>query len=187
MSRAERNEAIYRENEAKPVKGTRREGRILGMIGNILMVLVMFACLSLVIPKIAGYDAYVVVSGSMEPNIPVGSIVFAKECDPATLSTGDVIVFVDPSRSQTPITHRVVTNNTKKATLTTKGDANESEDKNPILYENVKGKVDAHIPRIGFVAATLTSALGKLVAVLMLAESWLLIEIGRRKKAQQKN
>ena len=182
MTRAKSGE-ILNNNAKRPARQKKSAtGRLLVLAGWLLMILVACACLSLVVPRIAGYDAYVVVSGSMEPNIPIGSIVFAKECDPSTLSTGDVIVFVDPSRSETPITHRVVANNNAKATLKTKGDANESEDKNPILYENVRGKVDAHLPRIGFVAATLTSAIGKLVAVLMLAEAWLLIELGRRKK-----
>ena len=185
MSRAERNDAIYRENEAKPVKCTQREGRILGMIGNILMVLVLFACLSLVIPKIAGYDAYVVVSGSMEPAIPVRSIVYSKKVDPATLQTGDVIVFVDPARGTTPITHRVVSNDTTVGTIITKGDANEHEDVNPATYDNVVGKVGWHIPRVGFVAAMLTSTLGKIAACLLLVEAWLFIEISRRIKAQK--
>ena len=57
---------------------------VLGMIGNVLMVFVSAACLSIVIPKLLGYDAYVVVSGSMEPNIPIGSLVYSHEEDPAS-------------------------------------------------------------------------------------------------------
>ena len=120
------------------------------------MVVVVASCLILVIPKLAGYDAYVVVSGSMEPNIPVGSIVYSKETDPAQLQTGDVIVFIMPSRGTTPITHRVVSNDTNKGEIVTKGDANEHEDAAPVTYDNVIGKVAAHIPRVGFTAAMFT-------------------------------
>lgn len=163
-------------------KGNNTLGVVLGVIGKALMAVVIVAVMSLVIPRLAGYDAYVVVSGSMEPNIPVGSLVFAKEVDPAKLSGGDVIVFVDPSRSSTPITHRVVSNDTESGTLITKGDANEHEDVNPATYDNVRGRVGLHVPRVGFAAATLTSPLGKIIAILLLAEAWILIEIERRLK-----
>ncbi len=186
MNREERSKITYTENEPKPVKRRAKlSGRILGVIGKVLMVCVIFACLSLVIPKIAGYDAYVVVSGSMEPAIPVGSIVYSKKVDSSTLQIGDVIVFIDPSRSTTPITHRVVSNDPSNGTIVTKGDANEREDVNPATYDNVVGKVGWHVPRVGFVAATLTSTLGKIVAGLLLLEAWLLIEISRRLKARR--
>lgn len=181
MSRVDRNQSIYEENSAKQGgSGSRAAGQVLRWIGIITMVVVISACLSLVIPKLAGYDAYVVVSGSMEPAIPVGSIVFSKETDPAQLQSGDVIVFIDPARGTTPITHRVVSNDTAAGSIITKGDANESEDIDPVTYDNVLGRVGIHIPRMGFAAATLTSVMGKVVAGLLLLEAWLLIEIGRR-------
>lgn len=181
MSRVERNEAIYRENDmASAGRGARVAGRLLKAIGVVLMVFVITACLSLVIPKFAGYDAYVVVSGSMEPSIPVGSIVYSKPTDPATLSTGEVIVFMSPAHGDTPITHRVVNNDTYTGTIVTKGDANENMDANPVPYDNVVGKVVRFVPRVGFTVAMFTSVLGKLVAVLLLLEAWLLIEVGRR-------
>ena len=169
-------EVIHKKN------GTDTGRHILGMIGNVLMVFVFAACLSIVIPRLLGYDAYVVVSGSMEPNIPVGSLVYSHKEDPASLQTGDVIVFVDPARGTTPITHRVVSNDTAAGTIKTKGDANEGEDINPATYDNVLGKVAAHVPRAGFIAAMLTSKLGKVIIVLLLLEAWLLIEVSRRSK-----
>ena len=183
MSRVERNEAIYRENEAGSPddnNNIRTAGRLLHAIGVILLVIVLAACLSLTIPKLAGYEGYVVVSGSMEPNIPVGSIVYSKEVDPVTLRTGDVIVFIDDTRGTTPITHRIVENDTYTHTIITKGDANEKPDISPITYDNVIGKVTTHIPRVGFAIAMFTTMLGKLVAALILIEAWLLMEVGKR-------
>lgn len=187
MSRVERNEALYRENEAvSERRGISIAARLMSAIGVILMVIVIAACLTLVIPKLAGYDSYVVVSGSMEPSIPVGSIVYSEEIDPTLLRTGDVIVFVDPTRGTTPITHRVVSNNPFTGSIITKGDANTNEDINPVTYDNVIGIVRAHVPRIGFTAAMFTSRLGKLVAALILLEAWLLTEIGRRLRGPRK-
>ncbi len=182
MSRVERNQDNYRENETDNGRSALTIGRILSAAGTLIMVLVVAACLALVIPKIAGYEGYVVVSGSMEPAIPVGSIVFSKETDPSTLQTGDIIVFVDESRGTTPITHRVVSNDTAAGTIVTKGDANEREDLNPVTYSNVIGKVEVHIPGAGAYAALITTALGKVILILLLLEGWLFKEIGRRLK-----
>ena len=184
MSRVERNQALYRELEEESASGNGRPGltgTILKSTGAAMMVLVVVMCLSFVIPKLFGYNAYVVVSGSMEPTIPVGSLVYAHETDPSTLNEGDVIVFINPERGTTPITHRVMSNDTASQTIVTKGDANEREDMNPATYDNVIGKVMYHMPRVGFAASFMTSALGKLIMALVMLEAWLLIEIGRRK------
>ena len=169
--------------EVTPKNNSLYKGRrILGVIGNVLMVFVFAACLSIVIPRFFGYDAYVVVSGSMEPNIPEGSLVYSHKEDPASLQTGDVIVFVDPARATTPITHRVVSNDTAAGEIITKGDANDREDVNPATYDHIVGRVVVHFPRVGFIAAMLTSKLGKVIVGLLLLEAWLLIEISRRSK-----
>ncbi len=51
-------------------------------ICNILMGIIMFIlfllALLMFVPNLIGYKSFAVISGSMEPNIPVGSIVYAK-------------------------------------------------------------------------------------------------------------
>lgn len=185
MSSTELNQVNNNESDVKKDsrKGTGVLGRILIAIGTVLMVFIVAACLGLAIPRIAGYETYVVVSGSMEPSIPVGSIVYSEPVDPELLRSGDVIVFTDSIRSEAPITHRVVSNNPFTGTIITKGDANAARDVNPVTYDNVIGKVKAHVPRIGFTAAMFTSFLGKLVTALLMLEAWLLIEVGRRLRA----
>ena len=168
--------------EEKNKRSHKIAGRALCVAGITLIVLIASACLSLIVPRLAGYEGYVVVSGSMEPNIPTGSVIYSKKTDPALLQTGDVIVFVNEARGTTPITHRVVTNDLSTGTIITKGDANEFADMNPVTYDEVIGKVAAHVPRIGFPVAMFTTVLGKIVAALLLLEGWVLSEIGRRLK-----
>ena len=168
--------------EEKNKRSHKIAGRALCVAGITLIVLIASACLSLIVPRLAGYEGYVVVSGSMEPNIPTGSVIYSKKTDPALLQTGDVIVFADEARGTTPITHRVVTNDPSTGTIITKGDANEFADMNPVTYDEVIGKVAAHVPRIGFPVAMFTTVLGKIVAALLLLEGWVLNEIGRRLK-----
>ncbi|MBQ6501573.1 MAG: signal peptidase I [Mogibacterium sp.] len=192
VSRVKRNQAIYLENEqyeeaeAAGTKERNVRSRLLGRLviacGIFMMLFVVAACLTIIGPKIAGYDSHVVVSGSMEPTIPVGSIVYSKKEDPALLRVGDVIVFINESRGTTPITHRIVTNNPATRIITTKGDNNEKKDADVVTYDNVLGKVVAHVERIGMTAAMFTTKIGKIVASLLLLEGWLLTEIGRRMK-----
>ncbi len=181
-----RNQPQYEDMfEEKNKRSYKTIGHILCAAGISLMILVVAACLSLIVPRLAGYEGYVVVSGSMEPTIPVGSLIYSKKIDPAILQTGDVIVFIDEARGTTPITHRVVTNDPANGTITTKGDANESVDINPVTYDSVVGKVAAHVPRIGVTVGMFTTVLGKIIAVFMLIEGWLLNEIGRRMKLRR--
>ena len=108
-------------------------------------------------PRLAGIKTYVVISGSMEPAIPVGNMVYSKEVDPATLETGDVIVFYSSNALQggtdagdvIPITNRVVSNDIAAQEITTKGDANEQNDISKVIYMNVEGKVIFHVPHLG--------------------------------------
>ena len=176
----ENDELMSDYNAAHLKKGSAAKGRALRVLGVLIIALLSALCLSVIAPKAAGYDAFVVVSGSMEPEYPVGCVVYSKQTDPSTLSEGDVIVFNDELRGTSPITHRVVSNDTSTQTLITKGDANDHEDINPVTYDNVIGKVKAHAPCIGYITNMLTRGLGRIVTALLFLEGWLLLEVGRR-------
>lgn len=78
-----------------------------------------------------GYEIYNVVSGSMEPEIPVGSVIYVKAVSPETVEEGDIIAFTS---GVSVISHRVVSNQTVEGKFTTKGDANAENDMNPVGY-----------------------------------------------------
>ncbi len=159
--------------------------RILNIIGTILIVAVIIACLAVTVPRLFGFSSYVVVSGSMTPAIPVNSLIYVKSCEPAALQEGDVILFYD-SKDGTPITHRVVENDTENLKIITKGDANNSIDMRPALYTNVEGKVAAHIPVIGAVTGVLGTLMGKIAAAMIIIAGYLLTEIGRRTRRKNR-
>lgn len=134
-------------NEKK--KGSRL-GTVCSVFGLALLLLVILICLPLTVPRMFGYELYAIVSGSMEPAIPVGSVVYVKEISPEEIAAGDVIVFYGGHDSATVITHRTVENRLEEQELLTKGDANEGNDMLPIAYHNVIGKVALSIPLLGF-------------------------------------
>ena len=73
-------------------------------IGNTVLGLMLVMALVLLIPGLFGIRPYVVYSGSMEPEIPTGAVVFTKEGE-FSPKKGDIITF---HNGDTVVTHRVV-------------------------------------------------------------------------------
>lgn len=136
---------------------------ICSAIGIVLLIVLIIACLPLTLPKAFGYQMYTVISGSMEPVLPVGSLVYVKYQEPESIEKKDIIAFYGSNDSSSIITHRVVYNKKLSGEFVTKGDANMEKDMNPISYNQYMGKVVLMIPVIGGVAQTLTTGNGKLV------------------------
>ena len=123
--------------------------KVLYVIGIILLALVILAAAGVMVPRLFGVQEYAVVTGSMEPAVPTGSLVFVSRTDASKLVPGDIIAYKSGSGSETPIVHRVVENDVEAKELITKGDANSSEDIFPVGYDQVVGKVIFHVPLIG--------------------------------------
>ena len=128
-------------------------------IGILLIAAVILACLPLVIPRFLGYELYEVVSGSMEPSIPVGSVVYVGEAKPEDIESGDVIVFY---RGEDTVTHRVVENRRLEGLFITKGDANPREDPDGVPYDALIGRVERHFPAAGRLMKLFASSVGKI-------------------------
>jgi signal peptidase len=134
------------------------------LIGTILLVLIVLLCVPIAIPNYLGYQVYTVISGSMEPAIPVGSLVYVRQTEPETIASGDVIAFYGAGADGGITTHRVVENHLVEGEFVTKGDANDTNDINPIPYGNLIGKVIGSIPYLGTAAQLLVENTGKLIA-----------------------
>lgn len=144
------------------------------VLGTVLLIALVVFCLPLTVPRLFGCHIYSVVSGSMEPQIPVGSLVYVQEEAAENLLEGEVIAFYGALDSASIITHRVVENRVLMGELITKGDANAAEDLRPIPYENVIGKVVRTIPGAGKAAELLTSKEGKVLAACVIGAAVLL-------------
>ena len=85
-----------------------KSAAVCNITGGLLLVLVILLCLPLTVPRLFGCQIYTVVSGSMEPAIPTGSIVYVKETEASEVKKDDVIAFYGGDNSGAIITHRVV-------------------------------------------------------------------------------
>ena len=146
-------------------KGGRDAGILLGTIFNALGILLLAAVivssLPLAIPRLLGTRAYGVVSGSMEPNIPVGSLIYVEPAEPLTVQEGEVIAF---RSGEAVVAHRVMRNAVDERAFITKGDANEAVDFESAPYEQLVGRVRFHIPHVGRFLMLYADARGKLSA-----------------------
>lgn len=131
-----------------------------------MLLAIIATCLLIVVPQLCKYYVYHVISPSMSPEIPVGSIVYVKPTAPEDIEDGDVIAFIS---GDTIITHRVVKNYIVEGKFTTKGDANPTEDENPVLYSELVGKVVWHYPWLGQLFSLYSTSVGKFYIVLFAA------------------
>ena len=119
------------------------------------------------------FNAYVVLSGSMLPQIKVKDIVVTKKISEDRLDIGDIITFIspDPRFGGISITHRIVDkyydDSNGMYTYRTKGDANNITDTSPITNDDILGKVILRIPKLGYIQDILASKGGLIVLVLI--------------------
>jgi signal peptidase len=124
-----------------------------------------------------------VFTGSMEPAIPVGSVVVIKPVDPETLKIGDIICF--KLSEPTSITHRII--NITNEGFTTKGDANEDPDQWAVKKENIIGKAILTIPYIGYLGYFVRTPLGFILLIIIPATILIITEIRNIIKELKKN
>ena len=111
---------------------------ICNILSTLLLVALVLLAGVVLVPRVMGYQEMAVLSGSMEPNIHVGSVVFVDDdIDPATLEAGDVVTYY--MNEDTFVTHRVQSIDTASQTLVTKGDNNNTDD-GEISFSQVFGK-----------------------------------------------
>jgi len=106
-----------------------------------------------IVPQILGADAYIVTSGSMNPSIPEGSVVYETEPNIEQLGEGDVIIFQsnNPEMTEDTVVHRII--DTRIANYTkefkTQGDSNPNPDPGWTSAYNVVGQKAFSIPYLG--------------------------------------
>ncbi len=113
-----------------------------------------------VVPRVLGVQPYAIVSGSMEPAYPTGSLVYAQPVAGEDLQVGDVAAFW---RDEDVIIHRVDSIDIAGEEFVAKGDANDNVDLRPVLFRDVLGRVVFSVPGVGYFLMALGSVTGKLL------------------------
>lgn len=128
---------------------------------------------------IEGYNFYVVMSGSMEPNIKTGSIVGTIEKE--EYKVNDVITVMVDNNPNNTYTHRIV--EIKEDSYVTKGDANKSNDADLASKDSVLGSVFVNIPLIGYIVNFAKQPTGFIVMVVIPAIIIISLELNTVKES----
>lgn len=142
--------------------------------GLVVIIALAIATVLLVIPQLNGGAALTVLSGSMTPTYPVGSVVIVEPIEPQDIQVDDVITFATATSLTTHRVLEVVPDETGELSFITKGDANKGPDQDPVKADAVRGRVSFHVPFIGEVRDVLSTPLGLgLIALLAgLSAAW---------------
>ena len=134
---------------------------------------VAFSAVTLV-PRVGPFATFAVLTPSMEPSIPMGSLVIVVPSDPADLHEGDVISFTSQQAPYQTLTHRIVSvrPTADGPAFRTRGDANETADPWEVQYSGLGGKVAWFLPAAGYAVVAATNPegrwiLGGILAVLI--------------------
>lgn len=150
--------------------------KISAIMTAVVLFISLFAIGIVWVPSILGYKTYTVETGSMEPTIKEGSMVYVEPCaNFEDYQVNDIVTFTDTVKNKS-FTHRIVGIDKDDGFFTTKGDANEIEDLEPISSEYAVGKVRMTIPFIGRVA-TFLKLTGVKIALAVIYIAWAAIEI----------
>ncbi len=142
-------------------KAAHRKKGVLHYIGvglsfGLLALVALVAVLVIALPMLTKSTPYTVLTGSMTPSYPAGTLVVVKPTDVQQIRIGDVITYQIASNQPAVVTHRViqiVEPNTPGGaeSFITKGDANSLPDASPVKPVQVRGVVWYAVPYIGWV------------------------------------
>jgi len=137
---------------------------VLGWVSQVVSWLVILGicavlAAAVLVPRLAGATPYTVLTGSMRPDLPPGTLVVVKPIAAEEIRSGDVITYQLESGKPTVVTHRVIavgSDLTGKPAFTTQGDANDAPDAEPVRPVQVKGRLWYSVPYLGHVNSWFT-------------------------------
>ncbi|WP_426519152.1 signal peptidase I [Diaminobutyricibacter sp. McL0618] len=141
-----------------------------GLSAGLLAVVLLLALLVIVVPKVAGATPLTILTTSMEPRLPPGTLIVVKPMPIDQITVGDVMTYQIRSGDPAVISHRVITITSSSdgtKTFTTKGDNNAEADP-PVSEPQVRGIVWYSVPWIGYVNSALNGP-GRSLAIPVIA------------------
>ncbi|MEQ4498545.1 signal peptidase I [Nocardioides kribbensis] len=126
---------------------------------TVLLAVAAVVAAGVVVPRVVGATPYTVLTGSMAPTYPPGTLVVVRPVDADDVGPGTPVTFQLESGRPEVVTHRVVDvayDLTGRRLLTTQGDANPVPDAEPVEAAQLRGEVWYAVPHLGRVNALLT-------------------------------
>jgi signal peptidase len=172
----------------------------LGLSGALLLIVIALALVLIVVPKMAGATPLTVLTQSMEPGYPPGTLIFVRPVKADDIRIGDVITYQIQSGEPAVISHRVIAINSGadgSETFVLRGDNNTTADPAAVIPAQVKGRLWYAVPFVGWANSVVNGAnrswIVDAIAGLFLAYAGYMIASGiyaatkKRAKKQQRS
>jgi signal peptidase len=169
----------------------------LGISGGLLAVVLLLAALVVVVPAASGSTPYTILTSSMEPGMPPGTLVIVKPIDPTDVKIGTIVTYQLYSGESEVVTHRVIEIRSpslpgEDPSFITKGDANSEPDAKPVMAVQLRGAVWYSVPLIGWVNNVVNGDMRAVVipivaGLLFLYAGWSIVsaQIDRRRRRRR--
>jgi len=119
---------------------------------TVIVVLAGVLAVAVVVPRLGGATPYTVLTGSMRPDRPPGTLVVVRPVDVDAIAVGDIVTYQLRSGEPEVVTHRVVSVGSTlggERVLRTQGDANSVMDALPVRETQIKGRLWYSVPYLG--------------------------------------
>lgn len=168
-----------------------------GLSFGLLAFVLLLASVVVVVPAVSGSTPYTILTSSMEPGLPPGTLVIVKPIEPTDIRIGTVITYQLDSGEPEVVTHRVVEIQSPNLpggdpSFITKGDANSAPDAQPVMTVQLRGAVWYSVPLIGWVNNVVNGDLRAIViplvaGLLFLYAGWSIVtsRIDKRRRQQR--
>ena len=165
-------------NEEKNLR-THKFLTIMGVVLCLILIPILIVNLTLIaksyinkdeVPSIGGMLPLIVLTDSMYPEIESGDLIICNTAEAEDIKVNDVISFFDPAGNGTSIvTHRVIeiVEEDGEILFRTRGDNNNTEDKELVPAENLVGIYKMRIAGAGHIAMFMQSTAGLIVCVVL--------------------
>jgi signal peptidase len=186
----------FSENGNRPRKSRKFTKTFRGVVDALLIMIIISALVLLLTPRLMGANLLVVVSQSMEPTVPMGSIVVSqpKAVDDG-IGVGDVVTFsvADLGGEAVFVTHRLVEviEHGADVRYRTQGDGVNEPDMELVAPDQIVGKMWFSLPLVGYLVAFIRTPLGYLTLVglpallFIIHEWWEILRPRRERKSPQ--
>lgn len=148
-----------------------------GWLGQVVawLVILTIACVisvAVLIPRIGGATPYTILTGSMRPSMPPGTLVVIKPAPVDGIGVGTVVTYQLRSGNPTVVTHRVISagiNGKGERVFRTQGDANNVADELPVSPVQIKGKLWYKVPYLGYVNTFITGKERRITTIVIVS------------------
>jgi signal peptidase len=127
---------------------------VLGFSTGLLLLVAALAVVLIVVPKATGSMPLTVLTQSMEPTLPPGTLLVVRPTPIDDIRVGDVVTYQIVSGQPAVVSHRVVSVSSSsdgERTFVLKGDNNAEADPAPVTAVQIRGVVWYSVPEIGIV------------------------------------